>query len=60
MFDRTTFLGVLAGALGGAIAIAIMEAFSIRENSPSGRSPLPRQLSRFSARPRPSRLNRAR
>ena len=34
MFDRTTFLGVLAGAVGGAIAIAIMEAFSIREEFP--------------------------
>src|SRR3974390_437575 len=34
MFDRTTFLGVLAGAVGGAIAIAKMEAFSIREEFP--------------------------
>ncbi len=29
MFDRTQFLAILAGAVGGAIAIASMEAFSI-------------------------------
>ena len=29
MFDRAQFLAVLAGAIGGAIAIASMEAFSI-------------------------------
>ena len=34
MFDRITFLDVLAGAVGGAIAIAKMEAFSIREEFP--------------------------
>jgi HPP family protein len=28
MFDRTQFLAILAGAAGGAIAIASMEAFS--------------------------------
>ena len=28
MFDRSEFLAILAGATGGAIAIAIMEAFS--------------------------------
>ena len=34
MFDRTQFLSVLAGAVGGAIAIAVMEAFSIRKEFP--------------------------
>lgn len=29
MFDQTKFLAILAGAAGGAIAIATMEAFSI-------------------------------
>jgi len=34
MFDRTQFLSVLASAVGGAIAIAVMEAFSIRREIP--------------------------
>ena len=34
MFDRAQFLAVLAGAAGGAIAIAIMEAFSARTTFP--------------------------
>ena len=34
MFDRAQFLAVLAGAAGGAIAIAGMEIFSVRTNFP--------------------------
>ena len=34
MFDRTRFLSVLAGAVGGVVAIAVMEAFSIRREVP--------------------------
>ena len=34
MFDRSQFLSVLAGAVGGVVAIAVMEAFSIRREVP--------------------------
>src|SRR5580704_17541376 len=34
MFDRAQFLATLAGAAGGAIAIASMEAFSVRTAFP--------------------------
>jgi CBS-domain-containing membrane protein len=34
MFDRTHLLAILAGAAGGAVAIAIMEAFSARTAFP--------------------------
>jgi CBS-domain-containing membrane protein len=34
MFDRSQFLSVLAGAVGCAAAIAVMEAFSIRRDFP--------------------------
>jgi CBS-domain-containing membrane protein len=34
MFDRTQLLAVLAGAAGGAIAIAVMEMFSARTHFP--------------------------
>jgi CBS-domain-containing membrane protein len=34
MFDRTQFLAVVAGGVGGAIAIAIMELFSARAAFP--------------------------
>jgi CBS-domain-containing membrane protein len=34
MFDRTQFLAVLAGAAGGAIAVASMEGFSISTEFP--------------------------
>jgi CBS-domain-containing membrane protein len=34
MCDKTRFLTVLAGAIGGAVAIAVMEAFSIRAAFP--------------------------
>jgi CBS-domain-containing membrane protein len=34
MFDRAKFLAVLAGAAGGAVAIAIMEVFSARTAFP--------------------------
>jgi CBS-domain-containing membrane protein len=34
MFDRTTLLAILAGAAGGAVAIAGMEAFSARSAFP--------------------------
>lgn len=34
MLDRSQFLAVIAGALGGAIAIAGMEAFSVRAAFP--------------------------
>jgi CBS-domain-containing membrane protein len=34
MFDRAHFLAMVAGAVGGAIAIATMEAFSIRMTFP--------------------------
>lgn len=34
MFDRTQYIAILAGATGGAIAIASMEAFSIRDAFP--------------------------
>jgi len=34
MFNRTQSLSVLAGAVGGAVAIAVMEAFSIRREVP--------------------------
>ena len=34
MFDRTRPLSVLSGAIGGLIAIAVMEAFSIRREFP--------------------------
>jgi hypothetical protein len=34
MLDRSQFLAVIAGALGGAIAIAGMEAFSVRTAYP--------------------------
>ena len=34
MFDRTRLLSVLSGAIGGFIAIAVMEAFSIRREFP--------------------------
>ena len=34
MFDRAQYIAILAGATGGAIAIASMEAFSIRDAFP--------------------------
>jgi CBS-domain-containing membrane protein len=34
MFDRAQYIAMLAGATGGAIAIASMEAFSIRDAFP--------------------------
>jgi len=34
MFDRTQFFSMLAGAMGGAVAVAVMEAFSIRREVP--------------------------
>ena len=34
MFERTPFLPLLAGAAGGAVAIAVLEAFSIRRDIP--------------------------
>jgi CBS-domain-containing membrane protein len=34
MFDRIRFPSVLAGAVGGAVAIVVMEAFSIRREFP--------------------------
>lgn len=34
MFDRSQYLAIFAGATGGAIAIASMEAFSIRSEFP--------------------------
>jgi CBS-domain-containing membrane protein len=34
MFDRTQLLAILAGAAGGAIAIAVMETFSARAHFP--------------------------
>ena len=34
MFDRAQFPSLLVGAVGGAIAIAVMEAFSIRRDLP--------------------------
>ena len=34
MFDRTRLLSVLSGAVGGFVAVAVMEAFSIRREFP--------------------------
>jgi len=34
MFDRTRLLSVLSGAVGGFVAVAVMEAFSIRGEFP--------------------------
>jgi len=39
MFDRTRILAMLAGAIGGAIAIAGMETFSVRTAFPLGAIP---------------------